>query len=191
MKKIGTTGILFVVAVAVAAGVSGAYLFFFAAMKGKAESATEISVRAEDTRTKQGKLSVILAALKGESEHINKLDGYFIKEREIVSFAKSLELVGTSAGAVMTIEALTPQTNKDNTSTLSIRLKAVGKFANLMRALELLENFPAKIEWSSVDILREDAETAPIVKGKNAAPQIIFPVWKLTMTGTALNFIRE
>lgn len=187
MKKLNTTAIFLIAAMAVTFAVLGVYLFFFSAMKEKAESATELSARAEDIQTRREKLSLTLTSLKEQEANIEKLDGYFIKERDIVAFTKSLESLGKNTGSLVSIESLTPQRAKDNTWVLGIRIEASGTFGGLMRLLELFENFPAKIEWGTVRISREGTGAVSSEKiGK-----VILPGWKLAMEGTAFNFIRE
>lgn len=193
MKKTKKTPLLVLIAALVALGVSGAYTFFFIAMKKKTELTTEINTEAKNLEVRQSKISFTLASLKERSEDIQKLDEYFIKKSEIVDFAKNLEALGQNSSTTLSIEALDPGFSADKAPILSFRIEARGTFVNAMRALELLENFPTKLEWTSVKIVRlEGEEQAPAVKIKKQGvvePRV--PLWKLSVAASALNFTQQ
>lgn len=191
MNKLGKTGILLIVAFILTAGASGVYSFFFAATKSKAENATVLAVRAGEVESKRAKLGLTLATLKDQADNIQKLDELFIKQKEIVNFAKKIESLGVNSGTKISIERLTPAPTKDGVPTLSFNVKVQGKFADVMRTLELLENFPAKIEWGSVSIKRESEGSIAVVRAKGGVLQATEPVWKMDVAGVALNFVRE
>ncbi len=191
MNKLGKTGILLIIAFLVTASAFGVYAFFFAATKSKAESATSIADTTGSVESRQAKLALTLATLKEQSDNIQKLDELFIKQKEIVNFTKRIESLGVTPGTKISIEGLTPSLSKDNAPILSFDIKVQGKFVDVMRTLELLENFPAKIEWSSVNIKRESEGSVAAVKTNGNVPQVVEPIWKMSVAGAALNFVRE
>ena len=191
MNKLGKTGILLIIAFLVTASAFGVYAFFFAATKSKAESATSIADTTGSVESRQAKLALTLATLKEQSDNIQKLDELFIKQKEIVNFTKRIESLGVTPGTKISIEGLTPSLSKDNAPILSFDIKVQGKFVDVMRTLELLENFPAKIEWSSVNIKRESEGSVAAVMTNGNVPQVVEPIWKMSVAGAALNFVRE
>lgn len=191
MNTLGKTGILLIFAIAVTAGAFGSFAFFFTAMKEKAKNATEITEQRQNIEARQAKLSVTLAVIKEQNENIEKLEEYFIKKPGIVDFTKKIEELGTVSGTKIGIKALTPTLAKDNSPILIFGVEATGKFVGIMQVLELLENFPAKIEWSSVKIRQKEGGEVASPKIAGALPSLPLPVWELSMTATALNFTNE
>lgn len=191
MNKLRKTGISFIIAFLVTASAFGVYTFFFTATKNKAESARDIAIRSGDIEVKQARLALTLATLKEQDDNIKKLDELFIKQKEIVNFTKRIESLGAVSGIKISIAGLTPTLSKDNAPILSFDIKTEGKFVDIMRTLELLENFPAKIEWNSVKIKRESEGKVIVVKTKGGTSQVVEPLWKMDVSGAALNFVRE
>lgn len=189
MKPHYKTTALFGIALALTLIAVGSYGFFFTAMKGKTEA---VAALAESSRELSGKESRALSAratLKSESEHIEKLSSYFIKESEIAAFTKKIEALGPQSGTVLTIEALEPGLTEKTVPFLSLRIKATGKFTDAMRLLVLLENFPTNFEWKTVRLVRED--TAVQQAGTLVAKSDGVPDWSVEVFLKALNFVKE
>jgi hypothetical protein len=195
MKTINKTIILFASAVVVAASSGTAYAFFFFAMKDKAEETAQLSLTSEALSNNESRLSTSLSAIKGENENVDKLSGYFIKESEIVAFTQKMELLGVQSGTALTLESLEPTLDVKKEPVLNFRLKATGSFKDVMRLIVLLENFPAKFEWDTVQVGRDDglleggSPTTGKPGAKKGAPTS--PLWSLSISLRALNFIKE
>lgn len=173
MKRPNQTISLLIFSLACAFAVGGVYIFFFTSMKNKAEASVDLSTRLSELLGEQLRYSSAAPALQNESDNINKLSSYFIKESEIVSFTKKIEALGPQAGAMLTIESLDPGMGSGNVPYLSFRLTGEGKFENVEYLLSLLQNFPGKFEWRSVHLTHNSM-------GK----------WKIDATLVALNFIK-
>lgn len=183
MKSFSKTTLLLLFSVVLAAASGGAYAFFFVAMKNKTAATAELSTKNEALAGKESRVTSALVAVKDESSNIEKLATYFIKESEIVAFTKKIELLGPQSGTILSLEALDPGTGEGGVPVLNFRIVATGTFQNTMRLVALLENFPAKFEWKSVDLsLYEDA-----VDPK--APKVA--QWKVSVSLLALNFLKE
>ncbi len=170
--------------------VSG-YAFFFIAMKKKTDGAVELLTKIEELSGKNAKLSASVSVLKNEAERVEKLKSYFIKESEIVAFTRSIEALAVLSGVSLSIESLEPGLSDADMPVLNFRIKATGKFGGVMRAVTLLENLPAKLEWKNMRLLREN-DGATTVEVKDA-PTATYrePRWLLVVTAAAINFIHE
>lgn len=171
--------------------VAGGYTFFFSAMKEKTDSSAELTAKFEELSGKEEKLSASVSMLSLESTQIEKLKSYFIKQSEIVPFTKKIEALGGQSGAVISLESLEPGVSDTNTPTLSFHVKATGKFKEVMQAMTLLENFPAKFEWKTVRLVHEEGSPAQLNKKGLPQASLVSSRWVLDMTVVALNFVPE
>jgi hypothetical protein len=183
MKSFSKTTILLLSAIALTAVSGGAYAFFFVAMKNKTAETAELSTRSEALAGKESRVTSALVAIKGESSNIETLSTYFIKESEIVAFTKKIEMLGAQSGTKLSLEALDPGMGISGVPVLNFRIMATGEFKNVMRLLGLLENFPAKFEWKSVELsLNEGVVDARAPKANR---------WDVSVSLVALNFLKE
>ena len=195
MKTTNKTIILLLVALVIAAFSGMAYAFFFFAMKDKSEETAQLSVASEALSNKESRLSASLSMIKGDNENVGKLSGYFIKESEIVAFTQKMELLGGQSGTTLTLESLDPALDVKKEPVLNFRLKATGKFKDVVRLMVLLENFPAKFEWDTVQLMRDDTPLVvpALTTGKEGIKKIVAtsPRWSLSISLKALNFVKE
>lgn len=189
MKPHNKTAALFGIALTLALIAVGSYAFFFTAMKGKTEAVVALAESSRELSGKESRALATRATLKNETANIEKLSSYLIKESEIPAFTKKIESLGSQSGTALTIEALDPGLTEKTVSFLSLRIKATGKFADVMRLLALLENFPTKFEWKTVRLVRDD--TAPQQAGAPVLKSDSAPVWNVEVFLTALNFVKE
>ena len=183
MKSFSKTTTLLLFAIALTVASSGAYTFFFVAMKNKTAATAELSAKNEALAGKESRVASSLGAIKGEILNIEKLSTYFIKESEIVAFTKKIELLGPQSGTTLSLEALDPGTGVGGAPVLNFRIVATGTFQNTMRLVALLENFPAKFEWKSVDLSLVEGAVDP------KSPKVA--QWKVAVSLSALNFLNE
>lgn len=173
-------------------GVASAYGLSFYSMKGKIEGANEVLSRADDFENAQGVLSRTLAFLKESELGRQRVDARFIKEHEIASFAQQIEALGAESGVTLTLESLEPGIDFRKKPVLNFRIKAEGTFANVMRTEELLENFPARFDVSTLRLVRVENNQGASVSGTGkTTPSSRAPQWELNATISALNFIKE
>ncbi|HAT68792.1 MAG: hypothetical protein A2481_03685 [Candidatus Yonathbacteria bacterium RIFOXYC2_FULL_47_9] len=183
MKSFSKTTLLLLSGLTLTATLGGAYTFLFVAMKNKTTATAELSAQNEALAGKESRVSSALSSVKEDSANIEKLSAYFIKESEIVAFTKKIELLGEQSGTEISLEALDPGVGVNDAPILNFRIVAMGEFQNVMRLIGLLENFPAKFEWKSVDLSRN--ETAVDPKAPKAAQ------WEASISLAALNFLKE
>ncbi len=191
MKKITKTQILLVGSLTFMVLVVSGYIFFFSAMKKKTNNTGEFLMKMEELSGRNEKLYAAVSVLKDEAGRVEKLKSYFIKESEIVAFTKNVEALRVLSGVSLSIESLEPGLGDANTPILNFRIKAAGKFQEVMHAITLLENLPAKLEWKSMRLLRENDGVILVVE--KDAPPVTFkdPRWLLDVTAVAINFVHE
>ncbi len=185
MNEIKNNILLLLGAVVIFAVVIGGYGFLFYSMKGEIEGANEVLSRADNFDNAQGTLSRTLTFLKESELGRQRVDARFIKEHDVAFFARQIEALGAQSGTTLSIESLEPGIDFRKKPVLNFRIKAEGTFASVMRAEELLENFPARFDVSTLRLVRVDnnqGASAPV----NRASQ-----WELNATISALNFIKE
>lgn len=189
MKSISKTTLSFVVALVFTIVVSGAYVFFFVAMKDKIDAADVLSTNSGEISNKESRTLSAVAALKNESANIEKLNSNFIKESEIVLFTKKVEAIGPQSGATLAILSLEPGFTEKTIPFLSLRIKIKGKFADVVQALTLLENFPGKFEWKTARLV---LDSSAIQQSGGQSPAVVStPEWSAEVFLTVFNFIKE
>ncbi|MDD5152587.1 MAG: hypothetical protein PHS95_01115 [Candidatus Pacebacteria bacterium] len=189
MKK-NKTKTLFFVALAVMVISGGVYAFFFVAMKDKIGSITDLSIKAEELSGSEFQKVSSAYAVSIESANIEKLSTYDIKESDIVEFTKKIESLGPDSSTELSIESLDQQTGQNGEPVLVFRLKASGKFQDVMRLILLLENYPAQFEWAGVELAREDKMFTE-VDSKGVSKVVAGPTkWKVRISLVVLNFIK-
>lgn len=189
MKSFSKTMTLFGTALVFTIAAGGVYTFFFVAMKDKTEATAALSASSGELSGKESRIASAVTTLKNESANVDKLSSYFIRESEIVTFTKAIEDLGPQSGTTLAIESLEPGVTEKTVPYLNFRVKATGKFSDVMRLLALLENFPGKFEWKTIRLVREDggAPQAGVTTTKvdNA------PGWSVEVFLSALNFVKE
>lgn len=188
MKSLNKTTIVLGIAIASMVVASVVYIFFFLSMKSKTEAATELSAQLEDLSGKQQRYTTAASSLQSESARIEKLSSYFIKESEIVSFTKKIEALGPDAGVALSLEALDPGVTEAGVPLLNFRIVARGRFENTERFLLLLQNFPGKFEWRTVNLVRDNGKLGEM---STSSPQMGTQKWRAEVSLAAYNFIKE
>ena len=190
MKPLNKTIALLLTAVIFTLVASGAYAFFFVVMKNKTMATAELLEKTEELSGKESRMVSAHTTLRSESANIEKLSALFINEREIGLFAKKLEDLGHQSGTTLSLEALDPGLTEKTVAYLSFRIKATGKFADIQRLLLLLENFPGRLEWKTVRLVRDISTGQQVATTtKKIIPQS--PNWNVEVFLTARNFTKE
>lgn len=154
-----------------------AYGLIFLAMEKKTEATSTLTESSREISGKESHVGSAVLSLKTEAHNLEKLSTYFIKEQEIVSFAKDIEALGPQSGTVLKIESLDPGMTEKSVPFLDFRIKATGGFSDIVRLMTLLQNFPGNFEWRTLQLVHlEDGASM---------------LWEANASLTALNFIKE
>lgn len=190
MKSLNKTVALLLTAIIFTLVAGGAYAFLFIVMKNKTKATAELLEKTEVLSGKESRMMSAITTLKNESANIEKLSSHFIKGGEIGEFAEKLEDLGRQSGTTLTLESIDPGVTEKTVEFLSFRIKATGKFADIQRLLVLLENFPGKLEWKTVRLVRDISSSQQVATTtKKIVSQS--PIWNVEVFLTAHNFIRE
>lgn len=191
MKSSNKTIVLFGVAFLVTLAAAGVYTFFFISMREKTNATAELSAKILELSGKESSLASSVSILNDEKENIGKLSALFFNESEIVAFTKKIEALGPQSGTNISIESLEPGLTEKTVPFLSFRVKATGKFADAVRLLVLLENFPGKFDWKTVRLVRDNTtvvETPPVAGTPQTKKNM--PTWSVEIFLSALNFTK-
>lgn len=185
MKSLNKTIILLGTALLLTIVAVVAYSSFFISMKNKTDATTVLFLKIAELSGKESSRSSAASVLKNESANIDKLNSYFFNESEIVAFTQKVEELGPQSGTIIKIESLEPGITEKSVAFLSFRVKATGTFADVVRLLVLLENFPGKFELKTVRLVRDAGSVTEGTKTK-----ALTPVWNVEVLLSALNFVK-
>lgn len=191
MKSLNKTTIFLGISLALALMVGGVYAFFFVAIKNKNRSIVEFLSKNEELAGRESRLRFSKSSLKIEQSNIDKLSSYFVKESDIVSFAKKIEALSAESGTTLSLELLEPGVVEGSIPVLNFRVKAKGGFSEVMKLMALLENYPVNFEWKSVNLIRDDSSAVPTVAQNVKTPRSVAPQWIITVSLSAFNFLKE
>lgn len=168
------------------------YAFLFFVMKNKAAATATIAEKTDELSGRESRIASSISILRREDANMGKISSYFFKENEVVSFAKKIEALGAQSGTTLTIEALDQGYTEKTVPFLNLRIKATGKYSNITRLLVLLENFPGKLEWKTIQFVRGNEPTVAVTAGeKTPKPAATSPEWRAEVFLVALNFTNQ
>lgn len=194
MKADKKTLVLLGIAVAFMLAVGAAYTFLFFVTKNKTEATALLSEKIDELSGRESRIASSVSILRSESENIDKISEYFFKESEVVAFTKKVEALGTQSRTALIIESLDQGFTEKTVPFLNFRIKASGKFADIQRLLVLLENFPGKLEWKTVRIVREELPVTTTTQSETKATKVVAtksPEWRAEIFLVALNFTNQ
>lgn len=190
MKANKKTLILLGIATTFMLAVVGLYSFLFYVMKNKAANTATINEKIEELSGRESRIASSVSILRREEDNMAKVSAYFFKENEVVAFAKKIEALGAQSGTALTIEALDQGFTEKTVPFLNFRVKATGKYENVNRLLMLLENFPGKLEWKTIRLVRDSEPVIEVKAGdKTPKPVSTSPQWRVEVFLIALNFV--
>jgi len=191
MKANKKTLILLGIATTFMLAVVGLYSFLFYVMKNKAADTAIVTEKIEELSGRESRIASSVSILRREDANIEKVSAYFFKENEVVAFAKKIEALGAQSGTTLTIEALDQGFTEKTVPFLNFRIRATGNYENVSRLLLLLENFPGKLEWKTIRLVRDSEPTVVAKPGEKVVAKTVSaaPEWRVEVFLIALNFV--
>jgi hypothetical protein len=190
MKSDKKTLVLLGIATTFTLATIGAYAFLFIAMKNKTETTATLSEKIDELSGREARIASSVSVLRRENTNIEKISNYFFKENEVVAFTKKVEALGGQSGTTLTIESLDQGFTEKTVPFLNFRIKALGTFANINRLMVLLENFPGKLEWKTVRLVRDADPILEVDATTNVEKPVSgTPLWRVEASLVALNFV--
>lgn len=188
-NKTNKTVVLLGFAVLLTAGLGGIYAFLFLGIIDQTKTTKELGVEFEELSNKESKLNLSMDLLKDRKDDIATIERSFIHESKIIDFPRTLEDLGVELGAKVTINTLDQVKISEGVWALGFQLNAVGSFADVVRFLNALENFPSKIEFSMINLSKTEGGVSvdPVTKKETVVPSI----WTLSVNARLLNYLKD
>lgn len=188
-KKINKTIAILTFAVILTAGFGGLYALLFVGIVNQTKETNESVVQYDELSNKESKLNLSIDLLKDRKTDIVLIENSFIRESKIADFPRVIEDLGTELGVRIAFGGLDQIKSSDGVWALGFQLSASGTFANVMRFLGALENFPSKIEFTTVGLTktRGGISIDPITKKSIVEPS----EWTLSVNAKLLNYLKD
>ncbi len=163
MKQRTTTILL--VSLIIAVSLSVAYVVAYYNFLDTNASIIVTDASLDDALSAKNKLDSLQKTVTNSKSDIQRIDGVFIDKDGVAGFLQQVESLANLSGLT---HSLVPDIQQDGTLSthqkelLKISLTTTGSWVGTFRFLNLLENLPYKIAFSSISIQAGD-------KGKNAS----------------------
>jgi Tfp pilus assembly protein PilO len=149
------------------------YVFLVIRSNGRAVSSLKNSIQLELDR--EAKLKTMKEAVDATKDDRAKIDSFFIKKIDLISFIESVESLGKTTGAAVTIKAVNSSADPDNQAAiyenLTMNVSVDGSWNQLYRFTALIESMPAAFSLGGVHFARnKDLADSGKIKSANAAP---------------------
>jgi hypothetical protein len=163
-----------------------AFLFLYRGVNSNGEKAAQTTIDLENEISRRDEIKALnrsIDAIKGEKAD---LETHFAKSSDIVPFLDTIEALAPRVGAkaqVTSVDIL-----KDN-SGLMVQISASGSFASLYKFLTLLENSPYELEFTGVDIQRQNDTGVADPNAKVPVP-VSVAIWQAIFRIKLLSFVQ-
>ncbi len=125
-----------------------AFFFIYRKVQSNNETSAQAQASWQAEADKRGELKSLDKSLKEVADERAMLDTHFIQGSDVVPFLDMVEKLGPEVGA--TAEVSSVEVAKDK-SGLDVSIRAEGTFVAVYKFLNILENAPYEISFSSVD----------------------------------------
>lgn len=115
-----------------------AYVFAFLAIEKTRDQIAEVSGKTVALVEDQERIKEAQGALAALSQNESRITGYFLNEKEIVSFLEEVESAGEALGADVTVVAVNNERNA-TPPRVSVALRITGSFDAVMRTIGVIE----------------------------------------------------
>jgi hypothetical protein len=144
------------------------YIWLFIALTLSGVGVFMLYVAYSEIRSMNEEISLLKSDIDNETRRINEerdlkialadtskdremLNGYFVREDQIVPFVESIESVGTKFGVKVKIVSISDGGDVKNTEeSLDLKINFNGSWSSVMNFLEYLENLPYKSHIDNV-----------------------------------------
>jgi len=163
------------IATLLVAGSAYAFMYKDTIKKAEEESVVQGEATAASKQTSDAK--DMQAAFEASAASRALLPSFLISTDDAVPFIDSVEAIGPATGSTVSISSLSSGADNDASyQSVSATISASGSWANIMRAVETIENMPYAISIKELD-LNESSD-----QSKKSAP-----VWTATIDVSVLS----
>lgn len=117
------------------------YIAAFLAVEKTRDQIAEVSGKTVALMEDQERIKEAQGALAALSQNESRITGYFLNEKEIVSFLEEVESAGEALGANVTVVAVNNERGT-TPSRVSVALRITGSFDAVMRTIGVIEYEP-------------------------------------------------
>lgn len=149
-----------VIALAVLAGVLGAYGAWYVAVGRASATAAALAKEIEAKTQESARVQSAREALATLAEDEASIQAYLIREEDIVSFLERLESSGAALGSSVEVVSVGAEEGGER-SHIRLSLKIAGSFDAVLRTLGAIEYGPYDSAVSSLTLDTLPAETGP------------------------------
>lgn len=160
----------------------GGDAFFLRIINKKAEDTRAILAASEKEDADKEKSALLEKALEDTSTSRGKIDSYFVKKGDAVSFIERLETTAKRAGLQITLSSVSVP---EKTASFRIEMSTVGSFEDTLYFLSLLQTLPHKIHLEKVGVRRKSS-----LEDAAGEPPVVL-VWDGSFTLTLESFINS
>ncbi len=132
-----------------------AFLFLYKKINENNEMSEQILTNWQMEANRRRDIELFNSAIKIVEKEKVSLGSHFAQSSDIVPFLDTIEKLALEAGTKSEVVAVS--ISKDNTE-LIVELKASGSFDSIYKLLTLLENSPYELDFSLVDVRREESD---------------------------------
>ncbi len=146
-KVITTVGILTLLLL----GATGGFLYLIHA---KSNRVIELHQLLNDEINLNASLDASKQVIKETEKERDIINGYFVKESNVVGFLEFLENIGHTVGANIKITTVTTEkpVNENDKQKLALSIDMRGTWTSVLRYIKLLEAVPYNVEVEEVNI---------------------------------------
>ncbi len=156
-------------------------MFFF--MKNRISETMQKQNEIKTAIEKKESLSLTQKSIEDNQVNEDKISGYIVKSNSVADFIKIMESIVASSGLKSQVGSISYESSNNlsafNAELLDVKITALGPWSNIHFFLQLLENYPLKIDIRSVSLKKF---TDYVVKGKDV------PQWSADIDFTVVKF---
>ena len=135
-------------------------IFYFIGVKEESITVLLTSLRAETKKALE--IKNLTGVVQETEDERKKIDSYFLRAKDIVSFIESIESLGKNAGVAVAFESVNVLEGDQN-AYLAVDLKTEGGLSGTVHFLSLLELLPYSVSFERVFIEQKSKSETTVV----------------------------
>ena len=151
MKNINKIFIKIILAVLFIGVFLTTFFYILSGIQSKGDNTVSISEQIKAETERRNKISALNSEVAAIAPERALLETHFIQSSDVVPFLDTLQALAKSAGAPAEVSSL--DLTKDGLG-LIVQMKAEGNFESVHKLLDLLQNSPYELDFSSVKLER-------------------------------------
>ncbi len=159
----------FILAILLFVACSLIFFFIYSEINTNNEKANLSNADLDAAIAERNRIKLLNNSIKSIKDDSALLDTHFAKSSDVVPFLDTIERLAPQVGAKA--ETTSVDVTKDNTA-LIVKMNVTGSFKSIYKFINLLENSPYELEFTSVDIQKDVSTEAPTDLSFPAQPKV-------------------